>query len=113
MHFFGVVPKRVPTRLDRPAQKHIDLFVHYDIDDLVRVGSEDPVQPVQPSGISGCGLFRVERVRKRGLWSPGPLPLVGIQSSYYSARGLLRATRSEFAVRLLEEVSKRTPRWTR
>jgi len=54
-------------------------------------------------------VFALRRVEKDGLWEPGPVNLLAVQSSFLRGRKLLRATRSEFVARGLHDLTKIRP----
>lgn len=108
LHFVGEVARHMPQGLARQARRHIDMFVHFEHDDLVKVGTGASIDPIAPAGMSGCGVFSVQRVRKRGLWTAGSMDLVGIQSSFLPDRRLLRATRAAHARHALTLLSQVT-----
>jgi hypothetical protein len=78
--------------------------VHFDFDDLIIVGSNKSLPPIEPQGLSGCAIFHLQRVRKTGIWHTGQMNVIGIQSTFLPNRKLLRATRSEHAAQLIERV---------
>jgi hypothetical protein len=56
---------------------------------------------VDPQGLSGGSVWRMKKISKRSeLWSPSSGDLIGIQTGFYKAAKLLKATRIEHAIAL-------------
>lgn len=103
MIYIGQVTNRSPGLLAREAVDHIDVFIEYDQADLMRPATKEKLPTTSPLGMSGCGLFVLQQITDDGLWTPGALECAGIQSSFIEGRGMLRATKAEFARRALQD----------
>lgn len=79
---------------------NFDPQVHY-LCDFETGDAADGLQT--PHGMSGGGAWLIRLPVKGRLWEPA-LPLVGIQSAWYSRLRLIRVTRVEALIRLLENV---------
>lgn len=73
--------------------------LHFLADFRRDVPSEDFVN--DPKGMSGSGVWLVPEFRKGEAWDPRDAKLVGIQSSWYAGRQMLKATRVERLIALL------------
>jgi len=58
---------------------------------------------VEPHGLSGCGVWSRRISGPNKLWAPN-IHLIGIQHSYFKKTQVLKATRIERVIQLLEEI---------
>ena len=87
-----------------PYKDSIDFFVDFSGDEVVYLASGERHPRMHPRGMSGCGVFRMNHILDGEVWHPGPLQLLGVQSSYLSDSGMMRIKRSEHAAGLVDLV---------
>ena len=89
-------PKIVESRDDLSSDfnRHTDFLMGYPYDEA---------EVADPHGMSGCGVWRLRRV-KGDIWALASPELVGVQTGWYTRSGLLTAVRIEVLNKLLSEL---------
>jgi hypothetical protein len=75
---------------------------HFLIDFYGETISEEYV--THPGGISGCGVWTYPPITKAEVWDPTKVELVGVQSSWYKERRLMKAIKIERLLALLKGI---------
>lgn len=69
---------------------------------MLRVATKEADPPVDPRGLSGAGVWVTPRAGDDTIWDSSQLRLVGVQTGWYEARNVLKATRIERLVELMK-----------
>lgn len=80
--------------------ENFDSTRHFLIDFSEEINSEEYV--THPRGMSGCGVWTYPMFTKAELWDPTKVELVGVQSSWYKDRRLMKAIKIERLLALLK-----------
>lgn len=93
--------KRPVSSLRRADDPRVDFYLNWDVGKILDRSTDRPLAALDPSGMSGSGVFWIPPDTGQHLWSPTAIRLSGILSSTIEREGLIRCMRVEHALTLL------------